>query len=76
MSTKDRDSALRIARSRARAGMEAGARDWYAIAGGFAPISERQARGFERALEDGRRPFIHPGQLTTDDAGAVDAEAA
>lgn len=62
-STRERNSALRIARSRGRAGNEAAARRWLEIASSFDAPSERQLRSVELAIEDGRTPFIHPGQL-------------
>ena len=61
--TRERNSALRVARSRGRAGDEEAARRWLEIACGFASPSERQLRSVETAIEEGRTPFIHPGQL-------------
>lgn len=61
--TRERNSALRVARSRGRAGDEQAARRWLEIASAFAAPSDRQLRSVERAIEDGRTPFIHAGQL-------------
>ena len=61
---RERNSALRIARHRARQGDEDNARRWLAIAHEFAEPSEKQIRAVEEAIRAGRTAFIHPGQLT------------
>lgn len=68
---RERNSALRIARARARRGLETEARRWLEIAGGFAEPSERQIRGLETAILEGRAGYIHPGQLRLTDHAAA-----
>jgi hypothetical protein len=60
---RERDRALRVARSRAIRGDETAAHIWHQIACGFAQPDPRQQRRFESAILAGRRGFIHPGQL-------------
>ncbi len=68
---RDRNSALSIARSRARSGDEAGAARWLALARTFAAPTRAQLAAHERAIRQGRGGIVLPGQLDLDGREAV-----
>lgn len=60
---RDRDTALMVARGRARRGDEEGAARWFALAGTFALPTRRQEQAHEAAIAAGRRGVVIAGQL-------------
>lgn len=60
---RDRNSALSIARSRARSGDEAGAGRWLDVARTFAAPTRRQLDAHAAAILQGRGGVVIPGQL-------------
>lgn len=60
---RDRNSALSIARSRARSGDETGAARWLALARTFATPTRAQLAAHQRAILQGRGGLVIPGQI-------------
>lgn len=63
---RDRNTALAVARGRARRGDEAAAERWLAIARGFAAPTRRQLDTYAAAILAGRRGNVIPGQIDLD----------
>lgn len=62
---RDRNTALAVARGRARRGDEPGALRWVRVAEGFASPTKRQRQGIAAAIAAGGAVLI-PGQLDLD----------
>lgn len=68
---RDRNTALAIARSRARTGDEDGAARWLALARTFAAPTRRQIDAHHAAILQGRGGRVIPGQLDIDGRAAL-----